>query len=162
MRPTLNSLAIAALIGGCAAAGIAVASAGTPHDRAEHGRSAVSPAATSQEPLEHATAGEAAHRGRDDNSPSTVPVTREAAETAHPELEPGDDNGGVTEPGDDRGGATEPADDRGGATEPGDDNGGATEPADDRSSTDNRGPGGDDDNSGSGGDHSGPGRGSDG
>src|SRR5206468_3502673 len=134
MRPTLKSTAIATLIGGCAAAGIAVASAVTPQDRAEHGRSAVPSASASTTPPEHATSSEAARsgRGRDDNAPTTPARTHEATETEHPDPEPGDDNGGATEPGDDRGGAAEPGDDRGGATEPGDDRGAATQPGDDR------------------------------
>jgi hypothetical protein len=159
MRPTLKSIAIAALIAGCAAAGIAVASAGTPHDR-----SAVPSTSPTTEPAEHATNSEAVHSGpgRHENRPTTVATTRAATRTEHANPEPADDNGDATEPGDDRGGATEPGDDNGGATEPGDDNGGATEPGDDNGGRDNRGPGGGDDSSGPSDDHSGPDRGSDG
>jgi hypothetical protein len=169
MRPSLKSSAIAALIGGCAIAGIAVASAGTPRDRAEHRSPGSSTSSTSMptsaEPTEHAGSTEAVHsgRGRDETAPTTGPATREATETEHPN--PGHDNDATEtehpnpEPGDDND-ATEtehpnPGDDNGGATEPGDDRSGHDSGSGDSSGPgDNSGPGGGG-GSGSGGGHSG-------
>ncbi len=166
MRPSLKSSAIAALIGGCAIAGIAVASAGTPRDRAEHRSPAASTSSTSMPtsaaPTEHAGSTEAVHSGRGATTPRpprcrrlrrpTVPATREATETEHPN--PGDDNDATeTEhpnPRDDNGGATEPGDDRSGHDSGSDDSSGS---GDSSGPGDNSGPGGGD--SGSGGGHSG-------
>jgi hypothetical protein len=167
-RPTLKSAAIATMIGGFAAAGIAAASATTPDDHGTDHRvpapagsthSTSSPALPSSAA---ATAEDRRHHGRDDHQDRgrhqhrdrgrhhdssassadlTAPASSVSATASHRGVEPGDDHGRGVEPGDDRGGI-EPGDDHGREVEPGDDHG-------------RHGGGHGDDDGG----HSGPGRG---
>jgi hypothetical protein len=149
MRPNLKTFAIATFIGGCAAAGIAVASASTPAGTPARPAVPASTSVTSAAERHGGNPTEAVHHHRHGG--------RAAISTASATVEPGDDNGvrNEPEPGDDRGATSEPGDDNGGAAEPGDDRGDNRGPGDNSGpgsggSDDNRGPGGGDDNSGPG------------
>jgi hypothetical protein len=145
MRPTLKSTAAAVFIGGCAAAGIAVASASTPAAHHTPSTSQIQPAdsaaTTGLEAQHHGRdAHQDLHRGRDahqnlNRGPSDQQGSGADDETLPPTVvpstEPGDDDQSTepvethsVEPGDDDSqSSSEPGDDDSASQEPGDDNG---------------------------------------